>query len=152
MKKEINIQIGEQIRSYLENQGLQQQDVAERLGISQSAVSAYYRGKPIGKKAALKWEETFGFRSTWLILGEGDMLIGQQKSEIPTEVKPTSNNSLLEYLQRKIAELESKVDKLNEEKADLLQENAVLRYENTMLSPRKGDAEDAGSSLSASAV
>ncbi len=145
MKKEINIQIGEQIRSHLENQGLQQQDVAERLGISQSAVSAYYRGKPIGKKAALKWEKTFGFRSTWLILGEGDMLIGQQKSEVPAEVKPTSNNPLVEYLQRKIAELEK-------ENAELLQENAVLRYENMMLTPRKGDAENVAGSLSADAI
>lgn len=145
MKKEVNIQIGEQIRSYLENQGFQQQDVAERLGISQSAVSAYYRGKPIGKKAALKWEETFGFRATWLILGEGEMLVGQQKPEIPAEEKPTSDKPLLEYLQRKI-------EKLEREKEELLQENAVLKYENMMLTPRKGDAEDVGNSLSASAV
>lgn len=88
----------------------------------------------------------------WLLYGEGEMLVGQQEFEIPTEVKPTSDNSLLEYLQRKIAELEGKIDKLNEEKADLLQENAVLRYENSMLTPRKGDAEDAAGSLSASAV
>lgn len=144
MEKEVNIQIGEQIRSYLENQGFRQEDVAERLGISQSAVSAYYRGKPIGKKAALKWEDAFGFRATWLILGEGEMLVGQ-KPEVPTEVKPTSNNSLVEYLQRKIAELEK-------ENAELLQENAVLRYENMMLTPRKGDAEDVVGSLSADAI
>ena len=88
----------------------------------------------------------------WLLYGEGEMLVGQQKSEAPAEEQPTSNNSLLEYLQRKIAELEGKIDKLNEEKADLLQENAVLRYENSMITPRKGDAEDAAGSLSASAV
>ena len=88
----------------------------------------------------------------WLLYGEGEMLVGQQKSEAPAEEQPTSDNSLLEYLQRKIAELEGKIDKLNEEKADLLQENAVLRYENSMLTPRKGDAEDAAGSLSASAV
>lgn len=145
MKEEVNIRIGEAIRQYLESQGLQQQDVADRLGISQSAVSAYYRGKPIGKSAAKKWEEIFGFRSTWLILGEGSMLLGEQDPETPAPEQTTANNSLIDYLQRKIAELEK-------EKADLLQENAVLRYENTMLSPRKGDAEDAGSSLSASAV
>ena len=44
------------------------------------------------------------------------------------------------------------MDKLNDEKAELLQENAILKYENTMLSPRKGDAEDAAGSLSADAV
>ena len=63
----------------------------------------------------------------------------------PAPEQTTLNNSLIDYLQRKIAELEK-------EKAELLQENAILKYENTMLSPRKGDAEDAGSSLSASAV
>lgn len=151
MEENVNIRVGKEIREYLESQGLQQQDVANRLGISQSAVSAYYRGKPIGKNAASKWEEAFGFRSTWLILGEGSML-NTPEQETPVQEQTPSSNSLLDYLQRKIAELESKVDQLNEEKAELLQENAVLKYENTMLSPRKGDAEDAGSSLSASAV
>ena len=150
MKQEVNIRIGEQIRLYLESQGLQQQDVANRLGISQSAVSAYYRGKPIGKNAALKWEEVFGFRSTWLILGEGSML-NTPEQETPVQEQPVPNNSLLDYLQRKIAELESKIEKLNDEKADLLQENAILKYENMMLSPRKGDAVDAESSSVANA-
>ena len=145
MNSSINIQIGEAIRSYLESKGLTQCEVANRLGITQGAISAYYRGKPFGKNAAKKWSDAFGFRENWLLTGEGSMLIGQQKSETPTEVKPTSNNPLVEYLQRKIAELER-------DNAELLQENAVLRYENTMLSPRKGDAEDVGNSLSADAI
>jgi hypothetical protein len=41
---------------------------------------------------------------------------------------------------------------LEREKEELLQENAVLKYENMMLTPRKGDAEDAASSLSADAI
>lgn len=152
MNSSINIQIGEAIRSYLESKGLTQQDVAEKLGISQGAVSAYYRGKPLGKNAAPKWSNAFGFRVNWLLTGEGDMLIGQQKSEVPAYVKPTSSNSLVEYLQEKIAELEGKIEQLTDEKADLLQENAVLRYENKMLTPRKGDAEDVAGSLSADAI
>ena len=86
----------------------------------------------------------------WLLYGEGSMLLGDQETPAPEQATP--NGSLIDYLQRKIAELEGKIDKLNEEKAELLQENAVLKYENTMFSPRKGDAEDAGSSLSASAI
>ena len=147
MEENVNIRVGREIREYLESQGLQQQDVANRLGISQSAVSAYYRGKPIGKNAASKWEEAFGFRSTWLILGEGSML-NTPEQETSVQEQPMPNNSLLDYLQRKIAELETKIEKLNDEKAELLQENAILKYENTMLAPRKGDAEDAeGSSV-----
>ena len=88
----------------------------------------------------------------WLLYGEGEMLIGSTKSDKPAEAQPASDGSLVEYLQRKIAELEEKIEKLNDERADLLQENAVLRYENMMLTPRKGDAEDAESSLSADAL
>ena len=152
MNSFIEIQIGEAIRSYLESKGLTQNDVAEKLGITQGAVSAYYRGKSFGKNAARKWAEVFGFRENWLRTGEGEMLIGEQKPEVPTEVKPASDNRLIEYLQRKVAELEGKIEQLTDEKADLLQENAVLRYENMMLTPRKGDAEDVAGSLSANAL
>lgn len=152
MNSSINIQIGEAIRSYLENKGLTQCEVAERLGITQGAVSAYYRGKPFGKNAAPKWSEAFGFRENWLRTGEGEMLIGSTKFDKPTDAQPASDGSLVEYLQRKIAELEGKIEKLNDEKIDLLQENAVLKYENMMLTPRKGDAEDVEGSLSADAL
>lgn len=152
MSKEVNIRIGECIREHFENMELQQHDVANRLEISQSAVSAYYRGKPFGKNAAQKWADAFGFRANWLLTGEGPMLKSDQP-ENPMEEQPSSNSSLIDYLQRKVAELEGKIDKLNEEKADLLQENAVLKYENQLLAPQKGrNAEDAESSLSVSAA
>ena len=144
MDANTNIRIGQEIRTYLESLGLVQSDVAARLQMTQGAVSLYYKGKPIGKNAAKKWSEAFGFRENWLITGEGSML-KDSKQETSIQEQTIPDNSLIDYLQRKIAELER-------EKAELLQENAVLRYENTMLSPRKGDAEDAGSSLSVSAV
>jgi transcriptional regulator with XRE-family HTH domain len=78
------------------------------------------------------------------------MLLDQQETPAPEQATP--NNSLIEYLQRKIAELESKVDKLTDEKTELLQENAILKYENTMLSPRKGDVDSVEGSSAASAV
>lgn len=147
MNSSINIQIGEAIRSYLESKGLLQKEVAERLNITQGAVSAYYRGKPFGKNAAQKWSNLFGFRVNWLLTGEGDMLVTQQdQQEIPTEDKSASGDSLLEYLQRKVAELEGKIEKLTYEKAELLQENAVLKYENMMLAPKGKGAEDVGTS------
>ena len=144
MGNNINLQIGEQIRAYFENKSLQQQDIADRIGISQSAVSAYYRGKPFGKNAAKKWSDAFGFRVNWLLTGEGEMLVSNQP-KVSAEEQPGSSGSLIEYLERKIKELER-------ENADLLQENAVLKYENMMLNPRKGDAADAAGSLSADAI
>lgn len=80
------------------------------------------------------------------------MLVDNRKTDTLIETQQVSENSLLEYLQRKVAELEKKIDKLNNEKAELLQDNAVLKYEVMMLTPRKGDAEDAGNSLSADVV
>lgn len=145
MNSSINIQIGEAIRSYLESRGLLQRDVAETLNITQGAVSAYYRGKPFGKNAALKWSEAFGFRVNWLLTGEGEMLINDQP-EVPAEDQPTAGGSLIEYLERKIKELEK-------ENADLLQENAVLKYENRMLASDKGgNVTGAAGSLSVDAV
>ena len=80
-------------------------------------------------------------------------MLTSDQPENPTEEQPSSNSSLIDYLQRKVAELEGKIDKLNEEKADLLQENAVLKYENQLLAPQKGrNAEDAESSLSVGAA
>lgn len=150
MEANTNIKIGQEIRAYLESLGYVQSDVAERLQITQGAVSAYYRGKPIGKNSAKKWAEVFGFRENWLITGEGSML-NTPEQETPVQEQTMPSNSLLDYLQRKIAELETKIEKLNDEKADLLQENAILKYENMMLNPRKGDATDAENSFVANA-
>ena len=137
----------ERLLEYLEIKGITENKATVDCQLSQGLIYQAKSGKSdLGSRAIEKILNTYKDLSRiWLLTGEGDMLVTQNQSEIPTEVKPTSNNPLIEYLQRKIAELEK-------EKADLLQENAVLRYENTMLSPRKGDAEDAGSSLSASAV
>ena len=141
MKSEGNIQIGEGIRAHLESKGLQQQDVAERLGISQSAVSAYYRGKPIGKNAALKWSETFGFRINWLLTGEGSMLnsskddMAKQPSLVAENIPQLSNVEIL--LREMLAEKEAKIDALQDRINELIEENARLR---TLMEHKGGTA------------
>lgn len=132
------------VRDFLKANGLKQRELATYLEITEAAVSNVVKGKSdFSKENLIKiLNNPYGWDTSMLV----------DQPEAPAPEQSASNNSLLEYLQRKIAELESKVDKLNEEKMDLLQENAVLRYENTMLSPRKGDAEDVAGSLSASAV
>lgn len=66
--------VGNDLRQYFEKKGMEQQDVADILGITQASVSARFCGiKPFGKNAAKKWSEAFGFRVWWLITGEGDM-------------------------------------------------------------------------------
>lgn len=132
------------VRDFLKANGLKQRELATYLEITEAAVSNVVKGKSdFSKENLIKiLNNPYGWDTSMLV----------DQPEAPAPEQSASNNSLLEYLQRKIAELESKVDKLNEEKMDLLQENAVLRYENSMLTPRKGDAEDVASSLSASAV
>ena len=132
------------VRDFLKANGLKQRELATYLEITEAAVSNVVKGKSdFSKENLIKiLNNPYGWDTSMLV----------DQPVVPAPEQSASNNSLLEYLQRKIAELEGKIDKLNEEKADLLQENAVLRYENSMLTPRKGDAEDAASSLSASAV
>ena len=132
------------LKAFRKANHLTQIDLADYLGVGQGFISQIEKGdRPIPKESISR---LLANSHNW----DTSMLVDQP--EAPAPEQSASNNSLLEYLQRKIAELESKVDKLNEEKMDLLQENAVLRYENSMLTPRKGDAEDVASSLSASAV
>ncbi len=131
--------------AYMTSSGLNDNKVTVQLNLAVGLIGKSRKpGRDLSRSVIEKILTYYtDLNGVWLLTGEGNMLVDQP--EAPAPEQEASDNPLIEYLQRKIAELEK-------EKADLLQENAVLRYENTMLSPRKGDAEDAGSSLSASAV
>lgn len=126
------------VREFLKANNLKQRELASFLSVTEAAISNVVKGKSEFSKENLikilnnpyKWDVS---------------MLTENQPEIPAEEKPMVSNSLLEYLQRKVEQLER-------ENAELLQENAVLRYENMMLTPRKGDAEDVASSLSADAI
>ena len=118
----------------------------EYLGVSKGYMSLVISGKK--KLSEENFRKLLENPYGWNV----SMLTGDSSEEANPEIQEEPSNSLLEYLQRKVAELEKKIDKLNNEKAELLQDNAVLKYEVMMLTPRKGDAEDAGNSLSADVV
>lgn len=141
---ELGIKVKERLLSFIKYKGMSNLAFEKQCGLSNGYLRNF-KGNLGNDKLANILTAFPELSKEWLLYGEGSMLLGEQDPETPAPEQTTPNNSLIDYLQRKIAELEK-------EKADLLQENAVLRYENTMLSPRKGDAEDAGSSLSASAV
>ena len=128
----------EKLDEFLYKNRLKSSDLVEFWGVTKGVVSQILNGTT--KLPTKRLEELLNNDRGWDI----SMLAGNQP-EVPAEEKPTSENPLLEYLQRKIEQLER-------EKEELLQENAVLKYENMMLTPRKGDAEDADGSLSADAV
>jgi transcriptional regulator with XRE-family HTH domain len=126
------------VREFLQANGLKQRELAHYLGVTEAAISNVTKGKSdFSEENLIKILKN---KQGW----DTSMLTSNQP-EVPAEEKPTAENPLLEYLQRKVEQLER-------EKEELLQENAVLKYENMMLTPRKGDAEDVGNSLSASAV
>lgn len=126
------------VREFLQVNGLKQRELAQYLNVTEAAISNVVKGKSYFSEENLI--KILKNNRGW----DTSMLTSNQP-EVPAEEKPTSENPLLEYLQRKIEQLER-------EKEELLQENAVLKYENMMLTPRKGDAEDAAGSLSADAV
>lgn len=128
----------EKLDEFLYKNRLKSSDLVEFWGVTKGVVSQILNGTT--KLPTKRLEELLNNDRGW----DTSMLAGNQP-EVPAEEKPTSENPLLEYLQRKIEQLER-------EKEELLQENAVLKYENMMLTPRKGDAEDADGSLSADAV
>lgn len=134
--------------AYMASAGLNDNKVTVQLNLAVGLIGKSRKpgrdlSRPVIEKILAYYTDLNG---VWLLTGEGEMLVGQQNPEIPAEEKPAPEGSLIEYLQRKVAELER-------EKDDLLQENAVLRYENRRLASDKRESADAAvSSLSADAI
>lgn len=140
---------------FIESKGISKNAFERACGLSTRYVSNMRQSIQPDKvkKIALIFPE---LNTGWLLTGEGEMLKGKADElesqpvptlpEVATEEKTSFDGSLIEYLQRKIDELEK-------EKASLLQENAVLQYENRMLASNKGEsAGNVGSVLSADVV
>lgn len=77
-----HVLIGKNLKDFFEGQNLTQKDIADKLGVSQAAVSSLLNGKPFGKKLAQKWSAVFGFNPSWLITGEGNMMKGKQVTNV----------------------------------------------------------------------
>ena len=72
--------IAAKLREYFDNQGITQQNIADRFGVSKQTINPYMTGaKPFGRKVAQKWAEEFGLSASWLLTGEGDMFGGSAK-------------------------------------------------------------------------
>lgn len=56
------------LKNYFAGQGFTQSDVAERLQISRTVATNYLNGnKTFGRKAAMRWANTFGIDEVWLM-------------------------------------------------------------------------------------
>ena len=67
--------IGEELKSYFKEKGITQEEIAEKLGVSQSYVNALLNNKDkhFGKKQAEKWNKLFGISVNYLLTGEGNI-------------------------------------------------------------------------------
>lgn len=72
------------LKNYLAGQGLNQSDIAARLGLSRTIVNNYLNGqRNFGKLSAERWGKEFGIDATWLI-SQGD------RGTPPNEQPPTT--------------------------------------------------------------
>lgn len=112
-----NVLLGEKLKDFFSRQGLTQQAIADRLGVSQSAVSALLNGKPFGKKNATKWGDEFGIQPSWLLTGEGEML----KTDTPKPISLVESregvisipSDVWEVIKNQSASLKAKDDQIN---------------------------------------
>ncbi len=89
------IEIGKKIKEYFSEIGMSQMEAAEKLGVQQAAVSNQLNGRSFGKNSAAKWNAAFGFRTNWLLTGEGTMFDPQfdcQREEGNIEDHPELNH------------------------------------------------------------
>lgn len=68
------------VKLYLKSNGMTMQDMADRLGCTQQAVSFSLK-KGMGAATANRWADAFGFNSRFLLTGEGDLLGCENTSE-----------------------------------------------------------------------
>ena len=65
--------ISKKLKDYFTENGMRQNEIADILDITQSAVSNQLNGRPFGINSAKKWSKAFGFSINWLTTGEGPM-------------------------------------------------------------------------------
>lgn len=66
-----------QLKLFFKRKNITQQQIASRLGVSQTYVNSLLCGKRnFGRKSAQEWQDAFGISMIWLLTGEGEMMAG----------------------------------------------------------------------------
>lgn len=84
------------LAEYFKNKGVTQLAIAEKLGVSKAYVNALMTGKKaFGKSQAAKWSSEFGISASWLLTGEGEMLIDSTpRPKVESNVTPVRAGEL----------------------------------------------------------
>jgi SOS-response transcriptional repressor LexA len=70
------------LRLFLKDNNITQENAATRLGITVGAVNALLTGKrDFGRKSAAAWADEFGLSEYWLMTGQGEMLLTNEKND-----------------------------------------------------------------------
>lgn len=102
----------EAVKSYFEEHGLVQKDIAERMGISPASLNNMLKGRDnIGKRRAQKLHELFGFDIVYLLTGQGTLFGSgvNQRIEAPNNsgsIQQTNETSDVAALKTRIKSLE----------------------------------------------
>lgn len=129
---------------YLNSKGISENKATNECGLSKGLICQAKSGKAdIGNKAVEKILETYTDLSrVWLLTGEGSMLVDSHE-EAPAPAQGGQESAVVELLKEQNAELQAKVDALNQRIGEL---QALLKRE------REETAALADGSLSANAV
>ena len=102
------------LKNYFAGQGLTQSDVAERLQISRTVATNYLNGnKTFGRKAAMRWANTFGIDEVWLLTQ------GKQGTSPSGQITPTPTDP--DIINIPILSLDARGGFLPNDKADIEQ-------------------------------
>lgn len=82
---ETSKKIARDIKTYLEDRDITMAEVAERMGVTQQAVSNQLSGRKIGENVARKWSEVFGFSPLYLMTGQGSLIQDESEVSAPEE-------------------------------------------------------------------
>lgn len=73
--------IGEDLKKFLKERGMTQEQVAKELGVTQGYVTQLLNNRAkFGKTNAEKWGKKLGLNPVWLLTGEGRMLMDNSRN------------------------------------------------------------------------
>lgn len=107
--------IARKIKAYFKDHDLTLADAAEKMGVSQQAISNQL-SRPFSRRAAQKWHEMFGFDEMFLMSGTGS-LVGDPEPEKEGIYIPAETQEMYTAMAQSIRQLSEIVNRLTAQKA-----------------------------------
>lgn len=121
----IAIKIGRELKAYFIRQGISQEQIANSLGVTQQYISAMLNGRPFGRNTARKWSKVFGFSTSWLLTGEGEMFTETYMNENGNKTEEPRSTYGEKEITGKLLTLLTEKDKQIEQLLRVVEEQAT---------------------------